>query len=164
MSYELFDIKDKETHEYIRDLTREQLAQYVLGQLPGHDKGRKFRKYEPLRDEVHHIIHCDDGTVYYDSVEISQVAKAAVIRDAEDLYGKLKSDEMSVYDAYEWLAKSGYKETDSSYGEYGYHLYTKKNSHEGFFIQIHYTLIHKGIDTFYGMSFGDRVNTYEYRR
>lgn len=67
MSYELFDIKDRETHEYIRDLTREQLAQYVLGQLPGHDKGRNFRKYEPLRDEVHHIIHCDDGMVYYDS-------------------------------------------------------------------------------------------------
>lgn len=163
MSYELFDIKDRETHEYIRDLTREQLAQYVLGQLPGHDKGGNFRKYEPLRDEVHHHIHLDDGTVYYDSVEIPQNKKQEVICLAHDLYAKLSSGEISVYGAYERLASEGYKETDFSYGDYGYHLYRMKDSPAGFYIRVNYSLIPKGVESFYGISCGDCVNTYEYK-
>lgn len=66
MSFERFDIRDRETGEWIHDLTREMLAQYVLGKLPGYDIGRTLRRYEPLRDEVHHTICCGDGTVYYD--------------------------------------------------------------------------------------------------
>lgn len=70
MSFERFDIRDRETGEWIHDLTREMLAQYVLGKLPGYDIGKTLRRYEPLRDEVHHIIHLDDGTVYYDSKKV----------------------------------------------------------------------------------------------
>ena len=66
MSFERFDIRDRETGEWIHDLTREMLAQYVLGKLPGYDIGRTLRRYEPLRDEVHHTICCGDGTVYSD--------------------------------------------------------------------------------------------------
>ena len=55
-SYETFDIRDRDTHEYIRNLTREQLAQYVLGELEPYKSSKTNSKFEPLRDEIHHII------------------------------------------------------------------------------------------------------------
>lgn len=163
-SYETFDIRDKETHEYIRDLTREDLAAYVIGKYAPSSYGKNLRKYEPLRDEIHHIIHCPNGIIYYDSVKISLDAKDKFYKFANELFDALNSGSISIYEAYERLASSGYKETDSEHSEYGYHHYEMKDSHEGFYIRLNYTLIPTGMEGFYGMSWGDRTNTYIYKK
>ena len=163
-SYETFDIRDKETHEYIRDLTREDLANYVLGKYAPYAQGKNFRKYEPLRDEIHHIIHCPDGIIYYDSVKISLSAKDKFYKFADDLFNDLNTESITIYDAFERLASAGYKETSYEYGEYGYHQYGMKDSHEGFYIRLNYSLVPTGIERFYGMSWGDRTNTYIYKK
>lgn len=162
--YETFDIRDKETHEYIRNLTRENLADYVLGKYAPYDKGGNFRKYEPLRDEIHHIIHCPGGIIYYDSIEISLASKDKFSKFADDLFNALNSGSITLYEAYEKLASSGYKETSSEYSEYGYHYYVMKDSHEGFFIRLNYSLHPTGTKQFYGISWGDRTNTYEFKK
>lgn len=163
-SYETFDIRDKETHEYIRDLTREDLAAYVMGKYAPYSYGKNLRKYEPLRDEIHHIIHYPNGIIYYDSVKISLDAKDKFYKFANELFDALNSESISIYEAYERLASSGYKETDSEHSEYGYHHYEMKDSHEGFYIRLNYTLIPTGMEGFYGMSWGDRTNTYIYKK
>lgn len=51
--YERFFIRDKETGEWFMGLSRESFAEYVLGHKPLNVWNRK---YEPLRDEMHHLI------------------------------------------------------------------------------------------------------------
>lgn len=166
-SYETFDIRDRDTHEYIRNLTREQLAQYVLGELEPYKSSKTNSKFEPLRDEIHHIIHCADGTVYYDSVPISQLKKAEFVKVVETLFEDLKTDRITLSDAYRQLASLGYMETEYRYNEetrYGHRHFILKNSHEGFFIRIDWHLGKMLTAKMYGMSWGDRTNTYEFRK
>lgn len=67
-SYERFFIKDKETHEWIFGMSRESFAKYVCGiRVEGNVCPNP--KFEPLRDEIHHLIVGSLGYVYFDSIE-----------------------------------------------------------------------------------------------
>ena len=69
-TYERFFIRDKETHEWFRGLSRESLAKFVLGEKTLNIWNTK---YEPLRDEIHHLIVTSVGTACYDSKEYEKV-------------------------------------------------------------------------------------------
>lgn len=63
---ERFFIRDNETHEWFMGLSRESFALYVLGKK---SLNKWNIEYEPLRDEVHHLIigtkeHIFDGKVF----------------------------------------------------------------------------------------------------
>lgn len=67
-TYERFFIKDKETHEWIFGMSRESFADYVLGiRVEGNVCPNP--KFEPLRDEIHHLIVNRLGYVCFDSIE-----------------------------------------------------------------------------------------------
>lgn len=65
-TYERFFIRDNETHEWFMGISRESFAMYVVGKK---SLNKWNIKYEPLRDEVHHLIvsskeHIFDGKVF----------------------------------------------------------------------------------------------------
>ena len=66
-SYERFFIRDKETNEWFKGLSRDTLAKFVSGEKR---LSNWNLKYEPFRDAIHHLIVYSDGkTIAYDCME-----------------------------------------------------------------------------------------------
>ena len=65
--YERFFIRDRETHEWFMGMTRETFANFVTGKTPF---SAWNTKYEPLRDEVHHLVVSTEETIF-DSVVVN---------------------------------------------------------------------------------------------
>ena len=66
-AYERFFIMDKETREWFKGLSRNSFAKFVSGEKP---LSRWNKKYEPFRDEIHHLVVYNDGKSFsYDCKE-----------------------------------------------------------------------------------------------
>lgn len=59
-SYELFNIFDRETREWWKGLTREQLAGFVAGIY----NKRHWNHFEPAVHSIQQEIHCPDGVFF----------------------------------------------------------------------------------------------------